>query len=614
MSTDAEQRPDASLPWAALVQEALRFERQPKLSAQMALMDRNMPVALWGTILTGWVCAGSLGLLVRDPLVPVWALWITVLSMLGLWVRRHQATRLDDRGASLHYARTMRLVWVVQGVSWGALAWLFIRPDIPSSTVLVLGTLAGLTSAGLAVFGVSWPLSVAFWLSCALTSAMGLLIQQDTVHATLAVGVLTYLGVMIVFSYHTARVAQRGIDLHQENARLVVQLRDQTRRAQEARQLAEEAGDEAEAANRAKTVFLASVSHDLRQPLHAAGLYLAALSRLGLQGRAAELLGQVQASQTAATDMLNTLMDFSRVDAGVVHPQMSSFALQPILHRLAHELAPWAEEKGLSLRLRDTRLLAHADPALVEMIVRNLLLNAIRYTDRGAVLLACRRRGERVWVEVWDTGVGIPQHQQQAIFKEFHQLGNPERDQRKGLGLGLAIAQGLARAMSVEVTLSSVAGRGSVFRLALPLSRAPASVDEREGWRPSASLYGLKVLLVDDDEGVRHAMAALLEAWGCDCEVADSAEAAATMLGDFEPDVLVCDHRLREGRSGVQAVELLWARLQRRVPALLVTADTAAERLQEASASGLALLHKPVPARRLREALGDLSGRQPPSA
>lgn len=596
--------------WRALWQKALRFERQAALPAQMALLDRNMPVALWATALIAWVCAASLAWNLQQPLALLWASWVSTVSAVGWWRARHLNGQIPLREGALRYARLLRRVWVWQGVSWGALAWLFIQPGQPASTVLVLGTLAGLTSAGLAVLGASWPLSMAFWLSCALTTAAGLLAVDDPVHATLALGVLTYLGAMTVFSYHTARMAQRSIDLHHENERLVGQLRDQTRRAQDARQLAEEASAQADAANRAKTVFLASVSHDLRQPLHAAGLYLSALSRMGWQGRAAYLLGQVEASQAAANDMLNTLMDFSRVDAGIVQARMRPFALQPLLHRLVQELAPWAEEKGLALRLRDTSCVVHADPALVEMVVRNLLLNAIRYTERGAVLLACRRRSGRAWVEVWDTGVGIPRHQLEAIFQEFHQLGNPERDQRKGLGLGLAIARGLVRAMNVDLTVSSAPGRGSVFRLHLPLSQAPLTEAQQPDLLSCSGLQGLKVLLVDDDERVRLAMGELLSDWGCWCEVAESSQSAADVLTRFQPDVMVCDHRLREGRSGVQTVEYLWSRLQRRVPSVLITADTTNERLREAHASGLTLLHKPVQTARLYEVLTQLSGRQ----
>jgi CheY-like chemotaxis protein/anti-sigma regulatory factor (Ser/Thr protein kinase) len=382
-------------------------------------------------------------------------------------------------------------------------------------------------------------------------------------------------------------------------SRFVWRGRDQTHRALDARQLAEGALAEAEQANRAKTVFLASVSHDLRQPLHAMGLVLGALSRAGLNERQQALLQQAQGSALATGDMLGTLLDFSKVDAGVVQPQAQPFNLQRLLHKLERELAPVAEAKGLVFRVRDTSLVIHSDPNLVELILRNLLLNAIRYTERGGVLLGCRRRGCRVSVEVWDTGIGIPASQHEAVFREFHQLGNPERDRSKGLGLGLAIVQGLARALQVSVSLGSRVGAGTVFRLTLPLS-AQAAQEAQPVVADEPDLHGLKVMMIDDDPHVCAAMRDLLASWGCWCEAVGSAEAAIETLAQFDPDLLLTDYRLRGHCTGLQAVARVRAHLGRALPAAIITGDTAPERLREASASGLPLLHKPVPASRLQ--------------
>jgi signal transduction histidine kinase/CheY-like chemotaxis protein len=421
----------------------------------------------------------------------------------------------------------------------------------------------------------------------------------------LGIAVLLYFYAMAVFAYHVSQSVARAIELGFENEGLVDRLRDQTQRALEARELAEGALSEAEEANRAKTVFLASASHDLRQPLHAMGLSLSALARAGLNPQQQRLLNQAQASALATGDMLATLMDFSKVDAGVIRPQAQPFAVQRLFHKLERELAPVAEEKGVAFRMRDTSLILHADPALVELILRNLLLNAIRYTDRGAVLMACRRRGLRALIEVWDTGIGIAPEQHKAIFKEFHQLGNPERDRRKGLGLGLAIVEGLARAMSVDVSLRSRPGHGSVFRLALPISLQPWH-EQASALQDEPDLNGLRVLLIDDDETVRAAMSDLLATWGCWCEAVPSGEEAIRALGHFEPDVLLSDYRLRSHRTGLEAVHAVRAYLGRAIPAAIITGDTAAERLREADASGLALLHKPVPSDRLQTVLFSL--------
>ena len=536
-----------------------------------------------------------------DTRIWLWAVVTVALALAGMVVRQLGAKPTEPGFDALRYARRTRWVWGLNGAAWGVLGLCFIRPGEPDSTNLVIGMVAGMSSAGLALFGPSWPLAMTYWLSCIVPLIIALMRAQGTVNVALALGGVAYLWAMTVYSYHAAGIALRSIELRFENEGLVERLRDQTQRALESRQLVEEALIEAEDANRAKTVFLASASHDLRQPLHAAGLYLGALSRAGLNERQSHLVRQVTVAHEAANEMLNTLLDFSKVDAGVVKPQSRGFALQPLFHKLERELAPLAESKGLAFRLRDTQLVAQADPALVEMVVRNLLINAVRYTDRGAVLLGCRRRGERAVIEVWDTGVGIPEHQHRQIFREFHQLGNPERDRRKGLGLGLAIVQGLARAMGVDVGLASRPGRGSVFRLSLPICQEAVSQERRVV--PQGDLRGMRVLLVEDDEAVLAAMADLLHTWGCRCETARSIEEALARLDHFTPHLMLADYRLRDHRTGLQAVQAVRACIEDEVAAIIITGDTAPQRLREAHASGLALLHKPVPAERLHAAL-----------
>lgn len=590
--------------WSTL-KRVFRFDAPHLLAAQMELLDRGMGTAWITSALVAVLTAVAYQFTVGDARIWGWA-GMTVMICLGAML----VWRLVPGPGSLgfepvRYARTMRLMLGLNGGAWGVLGLCFIRSGVPDSTILVVGMVTGLGSAGLALFGPSWPLAMTYWLTCIVPVLVGLFKAEGVINTALGVGGAVYLWAMTVYSYHASQIALRSIELRFENEGLVARLRDQTQRSVEARQLVEQALVEAEDANRAKTVFLASASHDLRQPLHAAGLYLGALSRAGLNERQQHLMRQVRVSNEAANEMLNTLLDFSKVDAGVVKPQPRSFALQPLCHQLEREMAPVAESKGLAFRLRDTQLVAHADPALVEMIVRNLLVNAVRYTEEGAVLLGCRRRGDRVVVEVWDTGIGIPEQQHRDIFREFHQLGNPERDRRKGLGLGLSIVEGLARAMGVSITLSSRPGQGSVFRLTLPLSQQ-AVMDERRVM-PQGDLKGLRVLLIEDDAAVLAAMGDLLSAWGCRCETVCSVEDALGRLDVFTPHLVVADYRLRGHRTGVQAIaavrELVRQDTGQEIGALIITGDTAPERLREAHASGVPLLHKPVPAEPLHAAL-----------
>lgn len=226
----------------------------------------------------------------------------------------------------------------------------------------------------------------------------------------------------------------------------------------------------ADNSNAAKSRFLAAISHDVRQPLHAQALFLDVLAGTELSAHQRELLDNANAAGKSCGEMLNTLLDFSRVEAGVMTPRLQSFRLQPLLYKMEREFGPQADAKGVVYRSRDTDLVVQSDPMLLELILRNLVSNAIRYTEQGGLLVACRQRGTQAILEVWDTGVGISSEQQQAVFHEFIQLGNPERDLQGGLGLGLAIADGLARSLQHSLSLASRPGCGSVFRIAIPIA------------------------------------------------------------------------------------------------------------------------------------------------
>lgn len=228
---------------------------------------------------------------------------------------------------------------------------------------------------------------------------------------------------------------------------------------------------DAEHANLTKSKFLAAASHDLRQPIHALCLFLDVLGSTALNEQQQKLLAQIRLASDATNNMLNTLLDFSRIEAGAVEARPHNFALQKLLVAVSNDFESQAASKGLRYRMRNTRLAVHSDPMLLEMMLRNLVSNALRYTQHGGILLACRKRGNEVLIEVWDSGIGIAPEHQQTIFQEFQQLNNPERNRDKGMGLGLAIVQGLARTLSHRLTLRSIPAHGSVFRISVPLAK-----------------------------------------------------------------------------------------------------------------------------------------------
>jgi signal transduction histidine kinase len=365
------------------------------------------------------------------------------------------------------------------------------------------------------------------------------------------------------------------------------------------------AKDSAEAANRAKTTFLAAASHDLRQPIHALGLYMATLADERLDTDQRTVVQRMKGSLAALATMFNALLDVSRMDAGAVIPRPRPFQLAPMLHRLAEEFAAQAAEKGLRLSVRiapaPASLHALGDPMLIERILRNLLGNAVRYTLSGGVLLSCRLRGGPLghWcVEVWDTGPGIAEADREHIFEEFYQVGNPERDRAGGLGLGLSIVRRLTELLGLPLQLTSVPGRGSRFVLHLACTRD--ALPQFASRSPDSSLQALAVAVVDDDPEVREGMQVLLERWGCRVYAGADADDVLHLVNGVTLQAIVADYRLRHGRTGADAIRDLRAACGQLLPALIVSGDSSPERLALMQASGLECMSKPVLPVRLR--------------
>ncbi|MBB4196623.1 hypothetical protein CCR94_20460 [Rhodoblastus sphagnicola] len=361
---------------------------------------------------------------------------------------------------------------------------------------------------------------------------------------------------------------------------------------------------EAERAVLARSKFLAAASHDLRQPVQSLVLLLAMLKQNAVAPKvvkAAELMGQ---ALDGLTLLLNSILDMSRLDAGVVMPQVRSVDVGALLDRLSGEYAAQAEAralrfKGSGLQAWRATLHARTDPALLERALRNLIENALRYTRRGGVLVGVRRRGDRVRIDVVDTGVGIAAEKLSHIFEEFYQVSSAGRERANGLGLGLSIVERIAHLLGAEIEVRSREGRGSRFSLLLPLDDEPAGT----AVPPDATGAETgRILVIDDDEAVRFGLRMLLEGWGYQTIAAASGDEALA-LGAAEAwrfDAIVADHRLGPGLTGVATVHEIQARAGRTFPTLVVTGDTAPERIAEIHASGFDLLHKPAGARELR--------------
>ncbi|MGE5517304.1 MAG: PAS domain S-box protein [Bacteroidota bacterium] len=375
------------------------------------------------------------------------------------------------------------------------------------------------------------------------------------------------------------------------------------------------AKEAAEAANVAKTRFLAAASHDLRQPMQALGMFVAVLAGRPLDDAQAALVTRIQDSVTALEGLLNSLLDVSKLEAGLVVPHQAEFPVAAMMDRLAAEFEPLCAAAGLELTVVPSKETVRSDPALLERILRNLLNNAVRYTKTGRVLFGCRRRGRKLSFEVWDTGIGIPQSEIRNIFREFHQVGNLGRDRRQGLGLGLAIVERLAQLLDHPVAVRSQEGRGSVFSTLVPLAtRAPAAVAPCQ-LQLGLARKGAAILVIDDEPDVRESLEMLLESWGHVVLAAASAEDAIRRLPGWGrvPDLVLADYRLQNGDTGGQAIARVEVHLRpvAKLPAIILTGDTAPERLQQAQALGHGLLHKPVQPEALRRMIDDALARGP---
>ena len=372
--------------------------------------------------------------------------------------------------------------------------------------------------------------------------------------------------------------------------------------------------EEAEVATRAKSQFLAAASHDLRQPTHALGMFVARLGQLPHDAQTRHLVTNLDASVRAMQDLLDGLLDISKLDAGAVQVNLHATPLNPIFEQIRLAMLEAASEKGLRLRVRPTSAWVRSDPVLLQRILQNLVANAVRYTQQGSVLLACRSPGDgadaggRVRIEVWDSGIGIaPEHQTQ-VFREFYQVGNAERDRTRGLGLGLNIVERTAHLLGHSFTLRSNLGQGTRFTLEVPLARAEAAPPEPVAAAAVTRLNGLAVMVIEDDALAAEGLVGLLASWGCTVVAADGQQQAlAHMAQSGVPDVIVSDYRLRGGENGIAAIDALRIAAGRSIAACLMSGDTDQALITQARQAGLTLLHKPVRPAKLRSLLRSLA-------
>ena len=360
---------------------------------------------------------------------------------------------------------------------------------------------------------------------------------------------------------------------------------------------------EAEQANLGKTKFLAAASHDLSHPLNAARLFLGALCDEIATDRARELLGRIDAALDTVDELLSALLEISKLDSGAWPVSLTDFQIGPVLERLADDYRPQAHAAGLDLRVVPTHAHVRTDQHLFERVLHNLISNAIRYTAEGRILIGCRHRGDRTVVQVWDSGIGIPEPMLKEIFREFQRLGNAPRRDAKGLGLGLAIVDRIARLLDLDVTVASEVGRGSCFSVSVARCAQMASPEAAESPAPPLpGLTGKCVVVIDNDQAALDATHAVLDGWGCRFVGATSCADAVMQLSATKsnPDLVIAGFYLDDNLRGTDAIKSLRARYRQTLPAIIVSGDRSSDLRNVLKAAGFAFLPKPASPARLR--------------
>ena len=610
------RRDDArgTLPRAAAAEE---LERTQVLQIQTVLAG-NAKILLTGILgsflmaLTVWLNsdAGSL----RSWLPWLWWGLLAVGLGYGTWT----ALRFNrtPHTAEDTLREGDRLFWngLYCAIAWGAASWLMLPAANAQIESFVIIATAMVFMGGAGVQAVYRPVLYWFIIPATITFALGLLRFGGMFYALLAFAFVLLAFVILSAARTQENAVLAAIRSGFEKEALLRERMVHQALTEAAREEAERARERAEIADRGKTTFLAAAGHDLRQPMHALVQYYGHLRRKNADPELDETISRIGKSIDAMQDLLDSVLEVSKLLMGAVRPRVGRFPMTRVLDRLDVQLRPIAEDKGLRLDIRACDVIVATDEILLERILRNLTLNAIRYTRSGGVLVRCKRVGEALRVQVWDTGIGIPRAERSRIFEEFYQVGNEGRDRRKGLGLGLWLVRQQCELLGLPLRLRSVVGRGSVFTVSIgTASRADAAPTEAHAGRAADFVRGAFVVLIDDDEESLQATSTSLRSFGCRVLAATSGMNAIERLQnqEFMPQLVISDYRLGDGETAIEAIAMLRENLRAlfgsdfELAALVLSGDTAPAELRRVRDAGYHMLHKPLGVEALYAAVND---------
>lgn len=510
----------------------------------------------------------------------------------GFITHRYWQTKASNNDA-IKWAKYFAFSAGISGLIWGVSVLYFLPDDSMGLQVMLIACVLGMSAGSLIVCAYYLPVFKAYVVPQIMLVIIKLLLLGGEENFGLAVMVLTYLVILLRVAGNQHEFVMNAIRLRFENIELMEDLKDQKKLADDA--------------NVAKSRFLAAASHDLRQPMASLSLFAAALcNKTHENSETHELAKRINNSTVGLHDLLNKLLDVSKFDAGAIEPEKQDVSLRRLLKPIFDEAEIFSKTKGVKLIDNAQDVIVHTDPTLLDTVLRNLIFNAYRYTYSGHVEIRTSTQDHQVFIEIVDTGIGIPDEQQAAVFGEFVQLQNPHRDRSQGVGLGLSIVKRICELLEIDISLTSIPNIGSVFLLQVLSGLGEIkSQDISNDISPVARLNNLLVLLIDDEPDVLEGMCLHLDTWGAKAITANDGHTAIEILTQNQqiPDVVLSDFRLPGDLNGLQTIDRIHELVGKRVPAMIITGDTGMEEVKQIKASGIPVLHKPIALSKLKSFL-----------
>ena len=559
------------------------------LAEQIIMLYRSMVASLVVHLMFSSILTYALWEVVPQTTLIIWmSLMISIQLARGVLFFIYRQRFKPEQAKS--YGLFFSIGSAIVGIIWGVGGAVMLPLDNLEYQLFIAFLLSLLALAANSTLYIYLPAFFSFFLITGLPAAIKLIYIGGSTQ--LALGAILIAGTISVpfFTINNYRAMRESIRLRFENIDLVEQLNEQK--------------NEAVNTNLAKSKFLAAASHDLRQPLYALSLFTSVLEEIVKEPEALRVVSQIKTSGESMKSMFNALLNISQLDAGVMHPKKINFLLQPLFETLANDFDPLTKQKNLLIHWPTCAFAVHSDQELVEQILRNFISNAIRYTDKGSITIRCVAENEQIIISVSDTGIGISEENKKAIFDEYNQIGNSERDRTKGLGLGLAIVQRTADLLQHDITVESQLNQGSTFSISIEQANIEGCVVKQKPVQLDKLKKSSDILIVviDDDVSVLEGTQILFESWGCTVIAATDQQQALTLIKQRNqiPDGIIADYRLRNNETGVAVIQSIHGVFNDSIPALIVTGDIEVDRLKDVDRSGIQMLPKPVSPLKLR--------------